>query len=122
MENEYMKRGYLLPDGCKDLTDVAKLKQQPVGFLPPWSHKFTSYNPTLKSEKQPAALPPITRQVFISPPMTVKKLAALLEQKPFRIICDLMQLGIWAAADSVIDFKASSLVAKIHGFEAIKTG
>lgn len=117
-----MKRGYLLPEGCKDLTDVAKLKQQPVAFLPSWSHKFASYNPTLKSQKQPETLPPMTRQVFISPPMTVRKLAALLEQKPFRIICDLMQLGIWATVESVIDFNACSLVARIHGFEAIKAG
>lgn len=28
MENEFMKRGYLLPDGCKDLMDVLKLKEQ----------------------------------------------------------------------------------------------
>jgi hypothetical protein len=124
MENEYMKRGYLLPEGCKDLTDVAKLKQlQPPGVLTPnWPHKFTVHKPTAKAQKPAAALPPMSRQVFISPPMTPMKLAALLEQKPFRIICDLMQLGVWATVYSVIDFKACSLVARMHGFEAIKAG
>lgn len=37
MENEFMKRGYLLPDGCKDLIDV--LRPAPASFahdsLPP---------------------------------------------------------------------------------------
>jgi len=28
MENDYMKRGYLLPKGCKDLNDVLKRKQK----------------------------------------------------------------------------------------------
>ncbi len=29
MENEFMKRGYLLPDGCKNLADVLTPKKQP---------------------------------------------------------------------------------------------
>src|ERR1051325_499090 len=99
MENEYMKRGYLLPEGCKDLTDVVKAKQKPVPtalFMPSVKSSWV-YNPTDKTWTQlPPPLPPVTRQVFISPPMTVKKLAALLEQKPFQIISDLTKFGIWA--------------------------
>jgi hypothetical protein len=30
MENEFMKRGYLLPKGCKDLGDVLMSKAQPA--------------------------------------------------------------------------------------------
>jgi hypothetical protein len=121
MENEFMKRGYLLPEGCKDLSDVAKLipKEEPVVRLQPF-HKFSMY--TWKKFAPPLPVPAITRQVFISPPMTVRKLAVLLEQKPFQIISDLLQLGIWVTTDSVIDFNASSAVAKMHGFEAIKAG
>jgi hypothetical protein len=124
MENEFMKRGYLLPKGCKDLSDVAKLmpKQEPGMVFSPALKKFVAYKPgaDIWTKSAPPPLPPITRQVFISAPMTVKKLAALLEQKPFQIICDLTQFGIWAEADSVIEFNACSLVARLHGFEAIK--
>lgn len=41
MERDFMKRGYLLPKGCKDLIDVLKLKpnhelkhQLPQHFIP----------------------------------------------------------------------------------------
>ena len=121
MENEYMKRGYLLPEGCKELSDVAKLKK-PVSDvpLPKVLHKFTWDTAEVPYGKKSATLPPVTRQVFISPPTSVKKLAALLEQKPIQIICDLTQLGVWATIDSLLDFKIISRVARMHGFQAIK--
>ena len=137
MENEYMKRGYLLPPGCKDLADVLNHKQNPVPgavlhSLPEISEKnWTVYNPvpkklgvtydpTLKFWKPPAPLPPLKGQVVILPHTTVKKLAALLGQKPFQIIGDLMQLGMFATADFLLDFKTISKVARMYGFTAIK--
>lgn len=121
MENEFMKRGYLLPEGCKDLNDVAKLKSRDVPtVLSTVLLQTAYYNPTAKPSKQSVPLPPITRQVFIPPGTTVKKLAALLEQKPIAIIGDLMRLGVFAMVDYVIDFKAISAVARMHGFQAIK--
>lgn len=113
MENEFMKRGYLLPDGCKDLSDVAKLKQRRVTDLSVLG---------LLTPKQFPPLPPITRQVFIPPQTTVKKLAALLDLKPFEIIGDLMKLGVFAMTDYLLDFKTISDVARMHGFLAIKAG
>jgi hypothetical protein len=121
MENEFMKRGYLLPDGCKDLSDVAKLKQEDVPkALTAALLQTAYYHPTAKVSKGSASLPPITRQVFIPPGTTVQKLAALLEQKPIEIIGDLMKLGVFAMTDYVIDFKTISEVARMHGFQAIK--
>ena len=111
MENEFMKRGYLLPEGCKDLSDVAKLKQRQLpdlsmmGFLGP---------------KKVQPLPPITKQVFIPPQTTVEKLAGLLELRPFEIVADLMKLGIFAMTNYRLDFKTISDVARMHGFLAIK--
>ena len=122
MENEYMKRGYLLPEGCKDLNDVAKfkVKQMPEVLLSSLPDKVGSDNATAQSGKQSAALPPISRQVFISADTTVGKLAALLGQKPFKIICELLQLGTFASVDDLLDFKIISRVARMHGFQAIK--
>lgn len=139
MENEYMKRGYLLPPGCKDLADVLKHKQNPVPgvilqSLPQISEKHwtvynpvtkklgTTYDPTLKFWKSPVPLPPIKGQVFIPPHTTVKELAALLGQKTFQIIGDLMQLelGMFATPDFLLDFKTISKVARMYGFMAIK--
>jgi len=128
MENEYMKRGYLLPPGCKDLADVLKHKQKPLPgavlhSLPqmPKVHWMAAiYNPALKTWKQSPSLPTIKGQIFIQPHTTVKQLAALLGQKPFQIIGDLMQLGTFATPDFLLDFKTISRVARMYGFTAIK--
>lgn len=113
MENEFMKRGYLLPDGCKDLSDVAKLKQRRVPDL---------FVPGLFVPKKFPSLPPITKQVFIPAQTSVKKLAALLDLKPIEVIGDLMRLGVFAMTDYLLDFQAISNVARMHGFLAIKAG
>jgi len=113
MENEFMKRGYLLPEGCKDLSDVAKLNQR---RMPDWP-ALGLWTPKTFGE-----MPPITKQVFIPPQTSVKKLAALLDLKPFEIVGDLMKLGVFAMTDFLLDFKTISDVARMHGFLAIEAG
>ncbi len=114
MENEYMKRGYLLPDGCKDLSSVVmpKLKLD----------SLSRYLSKAVAAKSVMSLPPVTRQIVIPPKTTVKKLAVLLRQKPFRIICDLAQLGTFASVDDLLEFHMISDVARMHGFLAIRAG
>jgi Translation initiation factor IF-2, N-terminal region len=99
MENEYMKRGYLLPEGCKDLTDVPKYKARP-------------------SLTTRAPLPPITGEMIIPAQMTVSELAAALSQKPFRIIADLIELGIFVTIKHQLDFDLISRVVRKYGFAA----
>jgi hypothetical protein len=117
MENEFMKRGYLLPEGCKDLSDVAHLKTKQDKLS-----QFVALTTMTKMAMLPAPLPPVTKQVFISPLTTVKKLADLLESQPFEILCDLRKLGVFAVMESTLDFQAISDVARMHGFLAIKAG
>ena len=113
-----MKRGYLLPQGCKDLIDVAKLKFVQSTLLKPLDPM-----PTFNIQTKPSpSSPPLTRQVFIFPQTTVKKLAALLGQKPFTILCDLVQFGTFASVDDLLDFKMISVIARRYGFTAIKAG
>ena len=113
MENEFMKRGYLLPDGCKNLSDVGKMKQRRVAdvaglafFIP----------------KKFEPLPPVTKQAIVPAQTTVKNLAALLDLRPIEVIGDLMKLGMFAMPDFRLDFKTISDVARMHGFLAIKAG
>ena len=114
MENEFMKRGYLLPDGCKDLSDAAALKLK---------HGKLSRLLAMTTMAMPQGpLPPVTKQVFIQPQTTVKKLAALLELRPIEVVGDLMKLGVFAMVDQRLDFKTISDVAKMHGFLAIDAG
>src|SRR5262245_7048342 len=99
MENEYMKRGFLLPEGCKNLADAPKYKVKPS--LP------TS-----------GVLPPIVGELIVPPQMTVRELATVLAEKPFRIIADLMSLGIFANVNQQIDFDLISGVMRKYGFIA----
>ena len=109
-----MKRGYLLPEGCKDLSHVGKPKLK-LDLLSQYLSKAVA-------AKSAMSLPPVTRQIVIPPHTTVKKLAALLGQKPFRIICDLVQLGTFATVNDSLEFHMISDVARMHGFLAIYTG
>jgi hypothetical protein len=97
MENEFMKRGYLLPTGCKDLAPGPFVRQS----LPPMS-------------LQP--LQPITVPAL----MTVEELARALNQNPFKIIGDLMKIGVFATASQYLRFDAIFSVAWKYGFVAEK--
>jgi hypothetical protein len=99
MEDDYMKRGYLLPAGCKDLIDVLRLEVQ---------HK----------PKTPLAL--IIGELTVAEPVPVGQLAAVLGQKPSRIIADLMELGVFATAQQLIPFDIIAQVARSYGYTAKK--
>ena len=50
-----------------------------------------------------------TRPVItIKPPIVVRDLAEQLKQKPFKIIADLMELGVFATVNQAIDEKIAA--------------
>jgi len=61
MENEFIKRGYLLPEDCKDLIDVLKPK---IKQAAPPAQRAT-----------PAPLPPVVGEITVAAQMTVVELA-----------------------------------------------
>jgi len=126
MDYDFMKRGYLLPKGCKDLIDAMRLK---ASLLPRGHEQLLDlsklkpqvFDFKLKHAPQtPVPLPPVTAELVIPDQTTVSQLAALLGQKPFNIIADVMQLGVFAFVDQVLDFKTISSVARKYGYLAIK--
>ena len=104
MDNEYMKRGYLLPEGCSDLIDVMKLK--------------ASEGPAAQGISLSASLLPIPSEMTVPEQMTVAELAAVLNQKPFQIIADLMQIGVFATVNHILDFETILKVIRKYGFIA----
>ena len=148
MEQEFINRSYLLPPGCKDLIDVlnlkakqqslstwtmdvSKLKPKPVKLSPSKLDLFLealkkSKVSLLKLEpKQPAsqtaaALPPIVGELVVPAGTTVLQLAALLGQKPFQIIEDVVELGFFVFPSDRLSFEIISKVARKHGFLAIR--
>src|SRR6266850_3616557 len=115
MEHDYMKRGYLLPEGCKDLNDVLKLKQAREHYqLPTLPKQFgqlpKGFGTMIKPREQPAPLPPVKGEIVVPAETTVSKLAALLCQKPLLIVADLMQMGVFASGWQLLGFEAISRV------------
>jgi hypothetical protein len=103
-EYEFMKRGYLLPEGCKDLTYASNLRAQP-------SPKLAHGGP----------LPPpplITSEMTFPAWLTVTELAAALSKKPFQIVGDLMKLGFFVTVTYKLDFETISKLVRYYGIDA----
>jgi hypothetical protein len=106
MDYNYSKRGYLLPKGCKDLIDVLKLEAQ--------------HHPGHPQTPLASPFPLIAGALIVPEKMTVLELATLLKQKPFKIIADMMETGIFASVNQQIDFGVIARVAKKYGYTAMK--
>ena len=142
MYYDYNKRSYLLPPGCKDLIDLLRLeehKKQLSTQLPtlpglpgllkaetfiagtqeilgPWKLKK-------KKSKEPADESlnmPSIREAVIPDEILVRELAKIAGQKPYKIIADLMENGIFANVTQKIGFEAASRVLKKYGILAKK--
>lgn len=109
MNYDYSKRDYLLPEGCKDLIDVQKLEAKKKAMEQP-----------MPKPPVPRPLPPVVGEVIIPPHTTVLKLASILSQKPFQIIADLMEIGVFPNVNHELDFDTIAKVTRRHGYTAKK--
>src|SRR5208282_3064314 len=65
----------------------------------------------------PKFVAPETGEVIvIKPPIVVRELAVQLKQKPFKIIADLMELGVFANVNQAIDEKIAEQLCAKYGF------
>ncbi|HLH54619.1 MAG TPA: translation initiation factor IF-2 N-terminal domain-containing protein, partial [Verrucomicrobiae bacterium] len=62
------------------------------------------------------SLPADAKVITIKPPIVVRELAEHLKQKPFKIIADLMQLGVFATVNQAIDELVAQRVCATYGF------
>jgi hypothetical protein len=97
MENDFMKRGFLLPDGQKNLADVPKYKPNPA----------------------PVRL--IIAELAVPDWMTVRELASALKLKPHRIVADFMELGMYATINYKVTFDMIEKVLRKYGYIAKRT-
>jgi len=54
--------------------------------------------------------------IIIKPPIVVRELATQLKQKPFKIIADLMGLGVFATVNQTVDEKIAQQLCAKYGF------
>ena len=129
-EPDYTKRSYLLPNGCKDLIDLINLQKlsppsfphvTPIDAVMSWTDIED-----LKSELEAKAklpiipAPALQGEISASDATTVSELAAMLDQKPYKIITDLMQFGVFATVNQSLDLALISKIAHKYGFTVRK--
>ena len=72
---------------------------------------------TKASPSQPKFVAPTSGEVIIiKPPIIVRELAERLKQKPFKVIADLMELGVFANVNQAIDEKIAIQLCAKYGF------
>ena len=54
--------------------------------------------------------------ISIKPPIVVRELAEQLKQKPFKIIADLMESGVFASVNQAIDESVAQRICAKYGF------
>ena len=71
-----------------------------------------------KAPEGPAkiVLPPDAKVISIKPPIVVRELAEQLKQKPFKIIADLMESGVFANVNQAIDETVAQRICAKYGY------
>jgi len=83
--------------------------------------KFGSQKPSFGGKPQEpapakAVLPADAKVISIKPPIVVRELAEQLKQKPFKIIADLMGVGVFATVNQAIDESVAEKICANYGF------
>ncbi|MDP0501581.1 MAG: translation initiation factor IF-2 [Verrucomicrobiota bacterium JB022] len=76
--------------------------------------------PAVPPQGQPAAEKPAGRELRklqVKTPIVVRDFAVLIGKKPFQLISELMELGIFASMNTAIEEEVATKIARSHGFE-----
>lgn len=73
--------------------------------------------PAPKSVDPRSALPSTAQVIMMKPPIVVRDLAEQMKRKPFQLIADLMQMGIFANVNQAIDEPVAIKLCAKHGFK-----
>lgn len=76
--------------------------------------------PNLQTKAEPkAVIPQEVRQITLKPPIVVRDFANLLNLKPFRLISELMEQGIFASMNQTIDEGIAQKIATKYNVELV---
>lgn len=57
-------------------------------------------------------------RIFVPEYIEIAELAGLLHLRPFKVVADVLALGIFRHADELVDFSTASTIAAKHGVTA----
>ena len=138
MTPEQYQRSYLLPPGCKDLIDVLRLEElhRPAAIEPDiimgqsafqgaetfsqvWKLKpqppSTDAGGSGVSDAVPAAF---FLEVHLPESISINFLATLLGRKPFQVVANLMEFGVFATPTQKVDFETAAKLLRKYGLLA----
>ncbi len=108
------------PDGGRtDFMRRGDIRQVRGGTTPPGQSRPPGQRPIepAKPSTPRVNLPADAQIITIKPPIVVRELAEQLKQKPFKIIADLMEVGVFANVNQAIDEKIAVQVCAKYGFK-----
>ncbi len=90
--------------------------------IPPKPPSLTAETPLAESEaaeagKKEEAEPVELKTVQVKPPIVVRDFAEIIGLKPFRLISELMEKGIFASMNQVIEEEVAQIIAQKYGFK-----
>ena len=72
-------------------------------------------SPSMDSSEQEGSVE--GNKVIVKPPIVVRDFAVLLGLKPFQLISELMEMGIFASMNQTIEEDVARKISKVKGFE-----
>jgi translation initiation factor IF-2 len=83
----------------------------------PQQAKGAGKSPAAPAPAPKISLPADAQVITIKPPIVVRELADQLKQKPFKIIADLMEVGVFANVNQAIEEAVAQKVCAKYGFK-----
>jgi translation initiation factor IF-2 len=112
-KTQFTKRG--------DIRTVRTGTSAPSGPAYPGAKFPPQKGPGAPKPAEPAApklqLPADAKVISIKPPIVVRELAEQLKQKPFKIIADLMEVGVFANVNQSIEENIAQRICAKYGFK-----
>jgi translation initiation factor IF-2 len=108
------RRALVVPPPQKVLSNVRFTGNAPQ--LPP---SQTTPLPSAPEVEELVTEVKMKTSVVVKPPIVVRELSSILNVKPFRLISELMHMGIFASMNQVIDENLAQQIAEKYGVELV---
>lgn len=108
------------PQAARPAPAVPPVSRMPAPMVPPIAarqHIPASPNQPLSSAQAPTPADGKKKVIQVKPPIIVRDFAKSIDVKPFRLISELMDMGIFASMNQSIEENVATRIAERHGFE-----
>ncbi len=105
----------VVEETAQNIAPAGKAPPAPPSSAPPVPPTESSEEKPKEEADQP--VPAEGGKVLVKPPIVVRDFAAMIGLKPFKLISELMERGIFASMNQTIEEDVARTLAESHGFE-----